>query len=67
MASAAESEKARRAVEVAQAKFERDRDTARKERRRAFAAAQKAGLSLRDIGEAAGLHRSRVAEIIRDE
>lgn len=67
MAGVEKSKKARRAVEAAQAKFERDRDTARRERRKAFAEAQKAGLSLRDIGEAAGLHRSRVAEIIRNE
>jgi hypothetical protein len=67
MAGVADSRKARKAVEVAQAKFEQDRKRARKERRKAFAEAQKAGLSLRDIGDAAGLHRSRVAEIIRDE
>ena len=63
----AKSEKARRAVRAAQAKFERDQAASRKERRKAFADAQKAGLSLRDIGEEAGLHRSRIAEIIRDE
>jgi hypothetical protein len=60
-----EEQKARRAVRAAQAKFEQERDQARKARRRAFAEAQKAGLSLRDIGQEAGLHRSRVAEIIR--
>ena len=55
MAGVEKSKKALRAVEAAQAKFERDRATARKERRKAFAEAKKAGLSLRDIGEAAGL------------
>ncbi len=67
MAAADEHKKARLAVESAQAKFERDRQAARTARRKAFSDAQLAGLSLRDIGEAAGLHRSRVAEIIRDE
>lgn len=63
----AKSEKARRAVRAAQAKFKRDQDAVRKERRKAFAAAQKAGLSLRDIAEEVDLHHTRVAEIIRDE
>ena len=60
-------EKARRAVRAAQAKFKRDQDAVRKERRKAFAAAQKAGLSLRDIGQEVDLHHTRVAEIIRGE
>ncbi len=60
-------EKARRAVRAAEAKFKRGQDAARNERRKAFADAQKAGLSLRDIGEEVGLHHTRVAEIIRDE
>jgi hypothetical protein len=63
----AKSEKARRAVRAAQAKFKRDQNAVRKERRKAFAAAQKAGLSLRDIAEEVDLHHTRVAEIIRDE
>jgi uncharacterized membrane protein len=63
----AKDEKVRRAVRAAQAKYERNQDAARKERRKAFADAQKEGLSLRDIGEEVGLHRSRIAEIIRDE
>jgi hypothetical protein len=63
----AKSEKARRAVRAAQAKFKRDQDAVRKERRKAFAAAQKAGLSLREIAEEVDLHHTRVAEIIRDE
>jgi hypothetical protein len=63
----AKDEKARRAVRAAQAKFKRAQDAARKERREAFADAQKAGLSLRDIGEEVDLHHTRVAEIIRGE
>lgn len=63
MADAAE-QKVRRAVREAQAKFERQQSAAQKARRKAFADAQKAGLSLRDIGEEVGLHRSRIAQII---
>jgi hypothetical protein len=63
----AKDEKARRAVRAAQAKFKRAQDATRKERREAFADAQKAGLSLRDIGEEVDLHHTRVAEIIRGE
>jgi hypothetical protein len=63
----AKDEKARRAVRAAQAKFKRAQDAIRKERREAFADAQKAGLSLRDIGEEVDLHHTRVAEIIRGE
>jgi hypothetical protein len=63
----AKEEKARRAVRAAQAKFKRAQDAVRKERREAFADAQRAGLSLRDIGEEVDLHHTRVAEIIRGE
>lgn len=63
MADAA-NRKARRAVRAAQARFERELDDAHKARRKAFAEAQKAGLSLRDIAEEVGLHRSRIAQII---
>jgi predicted DsbA family dithiol-disulfide isomerase len=66
MADAA-NQKARRAVRAAQAKFEREQDVAHKARRKAFAEAQKAGLSLRDIAEEVGLHRTRVRQIIRGE
>lgn len=59
--------KARKEVRRAQADFERKAKEAREARRKAFAKAQKAGLSLRDIGEEVGLHRSRVGEILRDE
>jgi DNA-directed RNA polymerase specialized sigma24 family protein len=55
------------AVRAAQKQFERDSKAAREARRKAFAQAQKAGLSLRDIGELVGLDHSRVGQIIRGE
>lgn len=58
-------EKAWADVKRAQLDYERNVDAAREARRKSFARAQKAGLSLRDIGEAVGLHRSRVGEILR--
>jgi hypothetical protein len=64
MADAAE-QKARRAVRDAQAKFEREQAATQKARRMAFAEAQKAGLTLRDIAEEVGLHHTRVLQIIR--
>jgi hypothetical protein len=60
-------QKARRAIREAQARFKREQSAARKARREAFAEAQKAGLTLRDIGEEAGLHHTRVLKIIRGE
>ncbi len=51
----------------AQLAYERDVEAAREARRKSFERAQKAGLSLRDIGDAVGLHRSRVGEILRGE
>jgi hypothetical protein len=51
----------------AQLDYGRDVKAAREARRKSFARAQKAGSSLAEIGEAVGLHRSRVAEIIRDK
>lgn len=56
---------ASKAVKAAQKQFERDTKDAREARRKAFAQAQKEGLSLRDIGELVGLDRSRVGQIIR--
>lgn len=56
-----------KAVKAAQKQFERDSKTAREARRKAFAQAQKEGLSLRDIGELVGLDRSRVGQIIRGD
>jgi DNA-directed RNA polymerase specialized sigma24 family protein len=58
---------ASKAVKAAQKQFERDSKAAREARRKAFAQAQKAGLSLRDIGELVGLDHSRVRQIIRAE
>jgi DNA-directed RNA polymerase specialized sigma24 family protein len=62
-----EKTEARRAVRSAQKQFERDSAATQKARRKAFAQAQKEGLSLREIGEEVGLHRSRVAQIIKGE
>ncbi|HVY77918.1 MAG TPA: hypothetical protein VG898_05380 [Solirubrobacterales bacterium] len=61
----AKDEKARRAVRAAQARFERDQNAAQEARRKAFAEAQKAGLTLRDIGEEVDLHHTRVLQIIQ--
>jgi len=58
---------ASKAVKAAQMQFERDSKAAREARRKAFAKAQKEGLSLRDIGELVGLDHSRVRQIIRGE
>jgi len=55
---------ARKEVRVAQKQFERERKDSQRARRQAFAKAQKAGLSLREIAEEAGLHHSSIAEII---
>ena len=58
---------ASKVVQTAQKQFERDSKAAREARRKAFARAQKEGLSLRDIGELVGLDHSRVRQIIRGE
>lgn len=65
--------KARADVQRAQADFEKEqgrlreaRTKSRARRRERFARAQKAGLSLREIGEAADLHLTRVREILRE-
>lgn len=55
---------ARKKVRTAQKQFERESSAASKLRRKAFAQAQKEGLSLRQIGEEIGLTHSRVAQII---
>jgi len=65
----ADDPKAKAVAEVkrAQLDYERNVDAARDGRRKSFERAQKAGLSLRDIGNAVGLHRSRVGEILREK
>jgi len=62
-----ENTKARKAVRAAQKQFERESDAAQKARRKAFAQAQKEGMSLRAVGEEVGLHHTRVGQIIRGE
>ena len=60
--------KARAEVRRTQAAFERaqtTRDKASDARRKSFEAAQRAGMSMRDIAAETGLHFSRVAEILR--
>jgi DNA-directed RNA polymerase specialized sigma24 family protein len=58
---------AREQVQAAQRHFEQESDVTNRARRKAFAQAQKDGLSLREIGDEVGLHRSRVAQIIKGE
>jgi DNA-directed RNA polymerase specialized sigma24 family protein len=60
-------EKARAEVKRAQSKFagiDSERDQARIARREAFERARAEGLTLREIGEAAGLHLTRVREVL---
>lgn len=61
-----EKGKARAKVQRAQERFEQLTGKARDERRRTFREAQEEGLTLREIGEAAGLHHSSVAQIINE-
>jgi hypothetical protein len=58
-----EKAKARSTVRAAQKQFERESNAAKKARRKAFAQAQKEGLTLREIG----LHHTRVGQIIHGE
>ena len=53
-------------VKRAQRDFKRDAEAVREARRKVFADALAAGLSLREIAEEASLHHSTVAEIARD-
>lgn len=53
------------AVKAAQAEFSRQTADAHSARRKVFEEAQEAGLTLREIGELAGLHHTTVGEIIR--
>ena len=60
-------EKARADVQRAQSKFSRvdsERDQVRIARREAFERAREADMTLREIGEAAGLHLTRVREVL---
>lgn len=59
--------KALSAVKRAQSKLERTGEQhkqAREDRRKSFEQAREAGLTLREIGEAADLHWSRVREVL---
>ena len=60
-------EKAIAEAKRTQLAYERDVEATRDARRKSFERAQKAGLSLRDIGDAVDPHRSRVGEILRGE
>jgi DNA-directed RNA polymerase specialized sigma24 family protein len=60
-------DRVRKDVQRAQRQFEHDSQAAQRTRRKAFAKAQKGGLSLREIAEEVGLHRSRIAQIIKGE
>jgi hypothetical protein len=64
MATDADKAKARAAIRRAQSRFGRTTDKARVERRQAFEQARDAGLTLREIGEAAELHHSSVSQIL---
>jgi len=60
--------KARNDAKRAQSHYEREQsklDRAADERRKSFGRAQAAGLSLAEIAEATGLHRSRVDQILK--
>jgi hypothetical protein len=63
----ASNRKARQAVRAAQGRFEREQAASHEARRKAFAQAQKSGLTLREIGKEVGLHHTRVGQIIRGE
>jgi len=63
----ASNRKARQVVRAAQARFEREQAASQEGRRKAFAQAQKSGLTLREIAKEVGLHHTRVLQIIRGE
>lgn len=56
---------AAKAVKAIQEEFIRQTADAHAARRKVFEEAQKAGLTLREIGELAGIHHTTVGEIIR--
>lgn len=53
--------------EAAEAKFQAQIAAARRARRAKFKEAQDAGLTLREIGEAAGIHHTRIGVILRED
>ncbi|MGN6556908.1 MAG: hypothetical protein ACTHLH_02715 [Solirubrobacterales bacterium] len=57
-------QKLRKAVRAAQERYEAEVENARQARRDAFAQIQKEGLSLGEIAEEVGLHKSRIGQII---
>ncbi len=62
-------QKARADVREAQSEFESaggQYEKTREARRKSFERARKAGLTIREIGEAAGLHWTRVARVLRN-
>jgi hypothetical protein len=67
MAEDAKKRKAHAEVKRAQSKFERTgekHEEAREARRESFERARAAGMTLREIGEAASLHWSRVGDVL---
>jgi DNA-directed RNA polymerase specialized sigma24 family protein len=56
--------KAREELRRAQDQYEREAEAVKDTRRKAFADAHAAGLSLREIAGVVGLHYSRVSEIL---
>jgi hypothetical protein len=65
MADPAAQRKAREALRLTQANFERKVEEAHAERLASFRQAQKAGLSLRQIAGEVDLHWTRVGQILR--
>jgi DNA-directed RNA polymerase specialized sigma24 family protein len=65
MPEAAKRKAAADAVKAIQKEFLRQTSDAHAARRRVFEEAQKAGLTLREIGELAGVHHTTVGEIVR--
>jgi DNA-directed RNA polymerase specialized sigma24 family protein len=54
----------RASVRSAQERYKAEAETARRGRRKVFAKAQEEGLSLSEISDEVGLHRSRIGQII---
>jgi DNA-directed RNA polymerase specialized sigma24 family protein len=62
-----ETRKAQANYDAAEAKFQEQIAKARRARRATFRKAQAAGLTQREIAEAAGLHHTRVGAILRED